>query len=292
MAESHGPTQRQWKCSACSRTFQTKQGVVIHFASAHTKTTEVPNAASESTSDEEDEELETFRCSFCDRSLPSHQGLRNHERRWHQGEVSASLAQQAEPPIKKRMRWTEEEARLFKEAIALWGFKSNKKIAEMVVTKSTAQVASYKRRFLGRNPVWATFSDPPSGSTTADTSMGTNSPPTGLSVSSESPQASPAASQQLPQQQVSPGSHTIPSQDLLELSPVGQDSTTSPSLSVLLAREEREKDLLLSEISSKSRAILVEADRAIKMLRGQPKGGVGRRAQPGQTPPYPSTCRR
>ena len=67
---------------------------------------------------------------------------------WHQGEVSASLTQQAEPPIKKRVRWTEDEAWIFKEAIVMWGSKSNKKIEEIVVTKSTAQVSSYKRRFL------------------------------------------------------------------------------------------------------------------------------------------------
>ncbi|KAL5510001.1 hypothetical protein EMCRGX_G005465 [Ephydatia muelleri] len=249
MVESHGPTQRQWKCSECSRTFPTKQGVAIHFASAHAKTTETPNV-----------------------SLPSHQGLRNHERRWHQGEVSASLAQQAEPPIKKRVRWTEDEARLFKEAIVLWGSRSNKKIVEMVGTKSSAQVSSYKRRFLRKYPVWATFSDPPSVATTTATSMGTNSPLSGSSESSESPQASPAESQLPPQhQQESPENPTIPSQDLPEAPPVGQVSTPSPSLSVLLEREEPDEEtnrLPPPGVSSRSRVLLEEADRAIRRLRG------------------------
>ena len=277
VVESHGPTQRQWKCSECSRTFPTKQGVAIHFASAHAKTTETPNVVSGSTSEEGDEELETFPFSFCDKSLPSHQGLRNHERRWHQGEVSASLAQQAEPPIKKRVRWTEDEARLFKEAIVLWGSRSNKKIAEMVGTKSSAQVSSYKRRFLRKYPVWATFSDPPSVATTTATSMGTNSPLSGSSESSESPQASPAESQLPPQhQQESPENSTIPSQNLPEAPPVGQVSTPSPSLSVLLEREEPDEEtnrLPPPGVSSRSRVLLEEADRAIKRLCGQPTGG-------------------
>ncbi|KAL5509828.1 hypothetical protein EMCRGX_G005264 [Ephydatia muelleri] len=272
VVESHGPTQRQWKCSECSRTFPTKQGVAIHFASAHAKTTETPNVVSRSTSEKGDEELETFPCSFCDKSLPSHQGLRNHERRWHQGEVSASLTQQAEPPIKKRVRWTEDEARLLKEAIVLWGSRSNKKIAEMVGTKSSAQVSSYKRRFLRKYPVWATFSDPPSVATTTATSMGTNSPLSGSSESSESPQASPAESQLPPQhQQESPENPTIPSQDLPEAPPVGQVSTPSPSLSVLLEREEPDEEtnrLPPPGVSSRSRALLEEADRAIRRLRG------------------------
>ena len=113
VSDSHGPTQRQWKCGDCPRTFPTKQGVAIHFASAHAKPAETRPTASGSSSEEGDEEAEAFPCSFCDRSLPSHHGLRNHERRWHQGEVSSSLAQQAEPPIMKRLRWTEDEARLF-----------------------------------------------------------------------------------------------------------------------------------------------------------------------------------
>ncbi|KAL5510022.1 hypothetical protein EMCRGX_G005487 [Ephydatia muelleri] len=80
------------------------------------------------------------------------------------------------------------------------------------------------------------FPNVSSVSTTTDTSKCTNSPPTGSSVSSESPPASPAASQQLPQQQENPGSPTIPSQDLLEVPTVGQETTPSPSLKVLACK--------------------------------------------------------
>ena len=238
VSDSHGPTQRQWKCGDCPRTFPTKQGVAIHFASAHTKPAETHPTASGSSSEEGDEEAEAFPCSFCDRSLPSHHGLRNHERRWHQGEISSSLAQ-AEPPIMKRLRWTEDEARLFKEAIVLWGTKSNKKIAEMVGTKSSAQVGSYKRRFLRKYPVWATFSDPPSVATTSATSKSNPSPLSGTSEGSESPRTSPAKSQL---SQESPENQSIPPQDRSEAPPVGEVSTPSPSLSVLLGREQLDEE--------------------------------------------------
>ena len=85
--------------------------------------------------------------------------------------------------------------RRFKEAILLRGMKSNKLIAEMVGTKTTRQVSSYKSRFLRKNPIWATFSDPPSVSTTTDTS-GANSPPSAQSVDLGSPSASSQESQQ------------------------------------------------------------------------------------------------
>ena len=90
--ESHGPAQRQWRCSVCTQIFPTKQGVAIHFAGVHPRTVHHPNIVSGSASDDGDEEPETYTCSYCDRSLPSQQGLRNHERRWHQGVVSARLA--------------------------------------------------------------------------------------------------------------------------------------------------------------------------------------------------------
>ena len=54
-------------------------------------------------------EMEVFACSFCERSLPSQQGLRNHERRWHQGQVSTLLAQRPMNAKKKRERWSEED---------------------------------------------------------------------------------------------------------------------------------------------------------------------------------------
>ena len=145
----------------------------------------------------------------------------------------------------------------------------------MVGTKSSAQVGSYKRRFLRKYPVWATFSDPPSVATTSATSKSNTSPLSGTSEGSESPRTSPAKSQL---SQESPENQSIPPQDRSEAPPVGEVSTPSPSLSVLLGREqlvEESNRPLPPGGSSWSRALLEEADKAIKMLRGQPtEGGV------------------
>ena len=59
---------------------------------------------------------------------------------------------------------------------------------------------------------------------------------------------------------------------------MGQVSTPSPSLSVLLEREEPDEEtnrLPPPGVSSRSRVLLEEADRAIRRLRGQPAGGEG-----------------
>ena len=226
VSESHGLAQRQWRCSVCTRIFPTKQGVAIHFAGVHPRRVHHPNIVSGSASDDGDEEPETYACSYCDRSLPSQQGLRNHERRWHQGEVSARLAQQPVLEKKKRERWSEEEVKRFKEAIVLRGTKSNTRIAEMVGTKTARQVSSYKIRFLKINPIWET-SDPPSISSV--TTPSTNSPQNDLSGDSGSSVLSPG-SQQLGESAREEG----PTQGSPRVSPAGQLSTPSPSLSDLL----------------------------------------------------------
>ena len=134
MRRDHGPVQEQWKCATCARVFSTKQGAGIHYASAHPRANDGPGVGRPTGGEENDEE-ESLACSLCDRRLPSQQGLRNHERRWHQAEVCTSLAIQPDRPT-QRVRWTEEEIKKFKEGIFSRGISSNKSIAEMVTTKT------------------------------------------------------------------------------------------------------------------------------------------------------------
>ena len=115
MSESHNLTSQRWQCSVCTNCFPTKRHVATHYVRAH------PSSSSKITSDDDEEEDNNpHQCSYCDRSLPSMQGLRNHERQFHQAAVSASLAQ---PAVSQKMRanWTEQEVERFKEAATSWG---------------------------------------------------------------------------------------------------------------------------------------------------------------------------
>ena len=295
--KTHGPSQQQWRCAACARTFPTKQGVANHSTSAHPTTSAAPSGEITNTSDGDDEEEASFACSFCEKSLPSQRGLTNHERRWHQAEVSKSLDKQAATK-KKRERWTEEEVLRFKEAMVLRGQKSNKRIAEMVGTKTPNQVRNFKCRFLRKNPVWATMSDPPSVSSTSKSSINADSPLPTISETSASPIASPTESQQ----QGSPINQKGSSQEPPPSYPGGQSPTPSPSLSdLLLGRKNTEESRNTTgdhhpPLSSnpRTRAILEEAERALQTLRG-PAGereggalpGIPTRTQTLEEGPHP-----
>ena len=71
MSESHNLTSQRWQCSVCTNCFPTKRHVATHYVRAH------PSSSSKITSDDDEEEDNNpHQCSYCDRSLPSMQGLR------------------------------------------------------------------------------------------------------------------------------------------------------------------------------------------------------------------------
>ena len=151
----------------------------------------------------------------------------------------------------------------FKEAIVLRGTKSNTRIAEMVGTKTARQVSSYKIRYLKKNPIWETMSDPPSVSSV--TTNSTNSPQNDLTGDSGSSVLSPG-SQQLGESARVEG----PPQGSLRLSPAAQLSTPSPSLSDLLKGEGPEEGAACQQYlptNPRNMALLEKANNAIRILR-------------------------
>ena len=157
----HGAIPQRWMCSVCSEHFPSKLSVANHFSKDH-PTMDVPT---EDRSNEE-EDGEAFPCSFCERTLPSMKGLRNHERAYHQAAVSAGLTLESKTTAtttekKSRNRWTDNEIRLFKEAVRKVGVNSNVAIAREVGTRTAKQCGNFKKRFLAKNPTWGNLADAP-----------------------------------------------------------------------------------------------------------------------------------
>ena len=253
--QSHNPPQEQWKCATCGRTFATKQGVAIHFASAHPTIGVGPRVERQNAG--EDVAIEEHACDFCDWTLPSRQGLLNHEHRWHQAEVSTHLSQQP-APAKKRVRWTDDEVRRFKEALFSRAVKSNKEIAEVVATKTGKQVSNFKRRFLKNNPTWASLISPSSVST--DASGSADPPSSDLSVDS-SPHSviTSRSNQRRPTKRVAGSPQTSQ-----ETSPGGPQPTPSPSLSGLTSQGQDPEEQLLSTTVTMTDRILQEIRRSLR----------------------------
>ena len=237
---THGPSQQQWQCSVCATRFAKKLSVANHYSKAHSK------APTDDQSEEEGDGNGMFPCTFCDESLPSQRGLRNHER-LHQAEVSARLSQQtaARGTRSKRARWSEQEEERFKEAAMKVGLKSNILLAQAVGTKTAKQVSSFKASFLKKNPTWSHLLD--------------LTPTTGVTIASPLSACSSVSTGPPPSRSPASAGPSIPS-------PVGTRPTPSPSLSdLLLATEAPEKVFL-------NKTILEKADRALQELR-RPIGG-------------------
>ena len=142
-----------------------------------------------------------FRCAYCERSLPSKRGLRNHERAHHQAEVSARLAsEEATSQSKsKSNRWSEEEIARFAEAAERWGINSNIQLAREVGTRTAKQCGNFKKRFLQAHPEMVLLGDAlPTGSQlspTSGSSADSDSPPPSVEAArlSRSPTHSPVS---------------------------------------------------------------------------------------------------
>lgn len=94
-------------------------------------------------------------CRYCEARLPSVKGLRNHERAFHQTQVSADLAQLPTSTTTRANAWSKEEVSLFLGAVSRFGLKHNSLIARDIGTKSATQVAYFKRKYAKEHPLWA-----------------------------------------------------------------------------------------------------------------------------------------
>ncbi|KAL5509851.1 hypothetical protein EMCRGX_G005290 [Ephydatia muelleri] len=221
MRDTHHLKSYRWLCSTCNHSFPTKQHVANHFKSAHPG--DALMADEEEGTEEENEELPShevnatgvanpvhaevanataFRCDYCERSLPSKRGLRNHERAHHQAEVSARLAsEEATSQSKsKSNRWSEEEIARFAEAAERWGINSNIQLAREVGTRTAKQCGNFKKRFLQAHPEMVLLGDAlPTGSQlspTSGSSADSDSPPPSVEAAarlSRSPTHSPVS---------------------------------------------------------------------------------------------------
>ena len=180
------PPKEVWVCNVCGTSSNSRKEMTQHYrshnlsASAADKTpTSLPDGPAQ--------------CRFCDRAFPSVQGLRNHERAFHQAQVSAHLASQPSRPS-KAPPWSEVEVTSFLLAVRRFGLKQNKLIAQAVGTHTAEQVRYFKKKYAESHPVWAIRAALPELTHTVDS--GTQSSPSGASTSSSarSPLSTPPAS--------------------------------------------------------------------------------------------------
>ena len=125
----------------CSETFPSKRSCSCHFIKRHpqegTKTAQRQGS---------------HQCDFCDESFASKRSLAQHSRGAHAAEKSAALA--AEIAERGTRYWTEEEHEQFLDALFQVGPSSNIEIANLLPSKTVAQVNSHKYKFLRRHPNW------------------------------------------------------------------------------------------------------------------------------------------
>ena len=182
------PPKEVWVCNVCGTSSDSRKEMALHYRS-HDLSASAANKTPTSLSDD------PAQCRFCDRAFPSVQGLRNHERAFHQAQVSAHLASQpSRPSTNKAPPWTEAEVTSFLSAVRRFGLKQNKLIAQAVGTRTTDQVRYFKKKYAESHPVWAIRAALPELTRTVDS--GTQSSPSGASTSSSarSPLSTPPAS--------------------------------------------------------------------------------------------------
>eukprot|EP00731_Ephydatia_muelleri_P013765 Em0007g1075a len=139
-----------FKCALCDYAHANKRSTSLHFRHAHGAA--VPPASIEGSNEKA--------CPYCPLTFPTKRSCSTHLREKHMQEVCAQRAREAaDKEVQRgtstaRAKWTEQEVKLFKTALAKYGPDSNIKLAAEIQTRSAAQVNVFKWRFLKAYPSW------------------------------------------------------------------------------------------------------------------------------------------
>ena len=113
------PPTELWVCVVCNESSPSRQTIAQHHRS-HIVETPTPGASTQGNPATPSQDTPATQCRYCDSTLPSIRGLRNHKRAYHQAQVSADLAR-LPAPTSKTTPWSKQDKALFLAAVKRFG---------------------------------------------------------------------------------------------------------------------------------------------------------------------------